>query len=111
MIVLILLAGVIVAGAFAAPSRRAETIKKIQDCIDHWGSECAEPDFRLLNGIKKRHLIEVLPASASVPSPVVCEEDATAQRCTSVHWTNMHLRRCPDGTWTAGTACVMIKSD
>jgi hypothetical protein len=57
-----------------------DTMKKIQECIDHWGSECAHLNFRPLNGIEKRDLIQGLPARALTPPEVVCEEDATAAR-------------------------------
>jgi hypothetical protein len=63
-----------------------ETIKQIGGCTDHWRPECAHLDFRPLNGIEKRYLIQTLPASASIPSEVVCEENATGELCSRVHW-------------------------
>jgi hypothetical protein len=67
-----------------------ETIKKIQGCIDHWRSECDRLRFTFLNGIEKRDLTQRLPASAFMPPApdVVCEEDASAEHCTRVHWGN-----------------------
>jgi hypothetical protein len=67
---------------------RDGAIKKVQGCIDNWGPECADLNFTALDGIEKRYLIQGLPASASAKPPVVCEQDATAEHCTSVHWPN-----------------------
>src|SRR5262249_43793970 len=74
---------------YANPGKRTHvTIHNIQGCIDHWRPECADLDFTPLNGVYKSYLIDKLPASASVQPPVVCEQDAPAEQCTSVHWAN-----------------------
>ena len=100
MLILILLAGILDAfvapqyggpGMGIQPSRITVTIKKIQDCTEVWRSECAHLDFKPLDGIEKRDLTQRLPASASEMPPVVCEEDATAEHCTRVHWNNEEL--------------------
>ena len=59
------------------PSQRPETIKKVEECIEHWRPECADLDFRPLYGIGRWDLIRRLPASALSMPPriVVCEED------------------------------------
>lgn len=121
---LLVIVGSIVAGMFVPPYRgpirggippeirkqiQEETIKKIQDCIDHWRDECAQLDFRPLNGIKKQDLIQNLPAGASMAASAsiapVCEEDATGRLCTRVHW-----RECPGGMpHYGGPPCTLPK--
>jgi hypothetical protein len=80
-------AGFFLPRSFRAPSKSPyrQTIHKIQDCIDDWHPECAGLDFRPVNGIEKRKLID----NVLTPPKVVCEQgwkDWIVQRCTRVHW-------------------------
>lgn len=68
------------------PVTPAETMEKMQDCIDDWLPACADLDFSPLNGIERRYLTVRSVADAFVPSPIVCEEDATAAHCVRVRW-------------------------
>ena len=93
-VVVILLVVAIVAGFFQSRqyywgnpgNPYGQTIHNIKDCIDHWRPECTDLDFSRLNGIMKRDLEDRLPATALTAPRVVCEEDATAERCTRVRW-------------------------
>jgi hypothetical protein len=77
---------------------QAETIAKIKECIrpvgTGWTPACPQIDFRVLDGVKKSDVVSIL-GKPFVPgscigcdgrSPVVCEEDATAEHCVKLHW-------------------------
>ena len=84
------------------PPTPAETLEKIGACEQNWRPECAQLDFSPLNGIERRdighyHVIgsSALPEPGKAilggppqAKPLVCEEDANGEHCTSVHWRN-----------------------